>query len=344
MLTSFPSGTSVFNKGRLKGDSGDEQCELALCTLFKVLFDICRLMGPFTPFIVENMYQNLKVCLPKDEQEDSVHYLMIPEVEEDAINTDIERAVSTMQTVVDIGRQAREKAGISLRIPIPSVTIVDSDTQVLDDIKSLEEYVKNELNSRSLILESKSASYINLSLIPDRRILGKRLGKSINPVLKYVQKLSYEQVVKFQEDGKLDIPDIDGKTVTISAEECTIGRTFAGDTKILEAQSSGSTLLIMSKAVDADCKQEGLARLIMSSVQQMRKKAGLNPEEKVQAWYELEDKSSEMAVVLTQKADFIQTGIRLAVNPYDKTAEATKEIINESVEIAGANIKLFLTR
>jgi isoleucyl-tRNA synthetase len=64
-----------FNKNRLKGTG--EDCAHALATLFKVLIGICRIMGPFTPFLVEHMYQNLKGGMPAEEQEDSVHYLMV---------------------------------------------------------------------------------------------------------------------------------------------------------------------------------------------------------------------------------------------------------------------------
>lgn len=332
-----------FNKGRLKGDFGDSDCEVTLHTLFKVLFDTCRLMGPFTPFIVENMYQNLKVCLPKEEQEASVHYLMIPEVEEAAINTKMERAVANMQTVVDLGRQAREKASLSLRIPIPSVTIVDDNEELLANCKMLEEYIKNELNCRELIVTPKSGDYVTLSLIPDRSILGKRLGKTINPVLKYVAGLSYQQIIAFTKSGKIDIP-VDKETVTIIASEVTIGRTFSGDTTKLEAQSAGSTLLILSKAIDADCKQEGLAREVMSHVQQLRKKAGLNVEQKVQAWYAIDAKDTEMIAVMKQKAEFIAAGIRCAVNPYDAVGKKSTTVIEGTCDVAGTSVKLYLTR
>ena len=62
-------------------------------------------MAPFTPFLVEKMYQNLKNAMPASERQGSVHFLMIPEVEEDAIDTDVERRVSNLQLVVELGRQ-----------------------------------------------------------------------------------------------------------------------------------------------------------------------------------------------------------------------------------------------
>jgi isoleucyl-tRNA synthetase len=268
--------------------------------------------------------------------------LSIPDVDESAINTEIERAVSTMQTVVELGRQAREKAKITFRIPIPDVTIVNDDSVVLDDCRKLEEYIKSELNTRKLTVESKAADYVNLKLVPDRRALGKRLGKTINPVLKFINSMTAEQVKKFQADGKVDV-DVDGKTITVSAEEVSIAREFTGDTKTLEAQSSGSTLLIMSKKIDKDCKREGLAREAMSVVQQLRKKGGLNAEDEVQAWYTLDGAVAEMEAVLTGKADFIKNGIRVSLLPYCDEAKSKKQIINETIELEGAKVTIFLT-
>lgn len=49
-----------FNRRRLKGDGGREDCLCALETLCAVLLSMIRVMAPFTPFITETMYQNLK--------------------------------------------------------------------------------------------------------------------------------------------------------------------------------------------------------------------------------------------------------------------------------------------
>ena len=44
----------------------------------------------------------------------------------------------------------------------------------------------------------------------------------------------------------------------------------------------------MLQVLDNDCKEQGLVREIMSRVQQLRKTAGLNAEEKIKAFYTIE--------------------------------------------------------
>lgn len=48
------------NRRRLRGEAGREECLRALETLCSVLLCMVRIMAPFTPFITETMYQNLR--------------------------------------------------------------------------------------------------------------------------------------------------------------------------------------------------------------------------------------------------------------------------------------------
>jgi len=180
-----------FNKSRLKGDSGVEDCHHALCTLFKVLYDVCRLMAPFTPFLVELMYQNLRNGLPKEDIMDSVHYLMVPEADESMIDATIERRVANLQIVMELGRQVRDKSGISLRIPVPEITVAASGQEFLDDIEALEDYLKKEINTRKLILTSE-IGLSELKVEPNQRFMGQTFGRLSNPLCKALRSLSHE--------------------------------------------------------------------------------------------------------------------------------------------------------
>jgi valyl-tRNA synthetase len=64
-------------------------------------------MAPFTPFLSELMYQNLRhlVASPLD----CVHYVMMPEPQLSFIDNEIERSVNNMQTVIELGRVIRDK-------------------------------------------------------------------------------------------------------------------------------------------------------------------------------------------------------------------------------------------
>lgn len=52
-----------------------------------------------------------------------------------------------MQTVIDLGRSAREKAGISLKTPVKGITVVCKNEGTLKALEKLQTYVKGELNA-----------------------------------------------------------------------------------------------------------------------------------------------------------------------------------------------------
>ena len=101
-----------------------------------------RVFAPFTPFLTEHMYQNLKKLVDwskkEEETNQSVHYLMIPHPLNDLINEDIERSVSRMQSVIELGRVLRDRKTMPVKYPLPELIVIHTDQECLDDVKSLE--------------------------------------------------------------------------------------------------------------------------------------------------------------------------------------------------------------
>ncbi|KAK7878408.1 hypothetical protein WMY93_034348, partial [Mugilogobius chulae] len=102
------------------GESGSEECVWALETLFSVLFSMCRLMAPFTPFITEMMYQNLRHLIDpasvEEKDASSIHYLMLPHVRYDLLLTQTS-PVSTFNTFYSsaVIMNAQNEAGFRKR-------------------------------------------------------------------------------------------------------------------------------------------------------------------------------------------------------------------------------------
>ena len=68
----------------------------------------------------------------------SVHYLMIPKPREDLINENIERSVSRMQRVVELGRVLRDRKTMPVKYPLPELVLIHKDQECLDDVQSLQ--------------------------------------------------------------------------------------------------------------------------------------------------------------------------------------------------------------
>ena len=58
----------------------------------------------------------------------------------------LEEAVSRMQQVILLGRQRREEVKINLRKPMRRLTIVHRDAEMLNELRTLEPFIRRELN------------------------------------------------------------------------------------------------------------------------------------------------------------------------------------------------------
>ena len=63
---------------------------------------------------------------------------MIPQPLNDLINEDIERSVSRMQSVIELGRVLRDRKTMPVKYPLPELIVIHTDQECLDDVKSLE--------------------------------------------------------------------------------------------------------------------------------------------------------------------------------------------------------------
>ncbi|KAI8607700.1 tRNA synthetases class I-domain-containing protein, partial [Chytriomyces sp. MP71] len=303
-----------FNRKRLKGDNGVEDAAKALQTLFEVLFTLSKMMAPFTPFITETMYQNLKTCIPETKDDTrSVHFLMFPEVKTEYFNADIERAVSRMQSVIELGRYIREKRGLALKTPLRELIVINKDPLFQSDVHSLESYIMEELNLKTVTTTADEAAYgVRYELKPDFKALGQRLGKDLNKVKKALTSLSPAQVAEYVSSNKLTV-----EGVALGEGDLEVVRQFGTSAKSdskYEAKSSGQVLVILDLAEDLELVQEGLARELVNRVQRLRKKAGLQPVDDVVYYYTMtKDPNGKLAQAMKAQSEYLSKNLKQEV-------------------------------
>ncbi|OAK99096.1 hypothetical protein IQ06DRAFT_15159 [Phaeosphaeriaceae sp. SRC1lsM3a] len=271
-----------FNRRRLKGEYGLEDTKHALNTLFEVLYTLCRGLAPFTPFITENIYLRLLPHIPKElhaEDNRSIHFLPFPEVREELFDEVVERQVKRMQAVIELGRICRDRANKGLKIPLKTLVVIHPDQQYLDDVKSLENYIVEELNIRDLVLSNDEEKYkVQYSATADFSVLGKKLKKDAVKVKKALPNLTSQEIKDFLKNGELLV---DG--IKVEAEDLMVKRGLAKDdaNKDQEFNTDNDVLIILDVASYPELEQEGLAREVIRRVQDLRKKAGLVPTDDV---------------------------------------------------------------
>lgn len=301
----------------------------ALHSLLKVLYTITLAMAPFTPFLSENIYQRMQQYLPCSmlpEDARSVHFLAYPTVQEKLFDSDIERSFQRMQAVVELARVIRERKGIGLKTPLQSLIIIHTDTQYLDDVKSLERYIIDELNVRELIMTSDEEKYgVTYTAVADWPVLGKRLRKDMPKVKSALAALSSEEVKRYVVEKRLNVAGIN-----LAGEDLRIIRGLRADlSNGLEANSDRDVLVIMDTSLHEGMISEGLAREFINRVQRLRKKANLIATDDVEVVHEIHEDQVGLDTVLDTHEPLFTKTFNRPLKPYSGSMPDAGFIISE---------------
>lgn len=344
-----------FNRKRLKGELGLDDTQHALNTLFEVLFTLTRGLAPFTPFITDTIYLRLLPHIPlsiRGEDSRSVHFLPFPDVREELFDSEIERRVGRMQRVIELARVSRERRSLGLKTPLKTLVVIHHDPIYLEDIKSLEGYITEELNVRDLVLSSDEAKYnVQYSVSADWPVLGKKLKKNIQKVKNALPKLTSNQVQQFVSEKSMTV---DG--ILLEHGDLIVKRGLGEDesSKTLETNTDDDVLIILDAALHPELAEEGLAREIINRVQRLRKKACLQPTDDVKMEYKVLSDPDNIGLgqAFIGQAKVIEKALRRPVDHHQVT-EVDGEIqsgveedliLEEEQEIQKAIVKLRLVR
>ncbi len=121
--------------------------ESAFYTLSTLADDILRLLAPFTPFLSENVYQEV-VRKIRSKSPPSIHMNSWPTVDEKLIDKKLEEEMEIIKQVVEAALAARQSANLKLRWPIKEVLIITKDNRVRSAVRNLEGVLNSMCNSK----------------------------------------------------------------------------------------------------------------------------------------------------------------------------------------------------
>ncbi|XP_076384937.1 isoleucyl-tRNA synthetase isoform X1 [Megalopta genalis] len=334
------------NRKRIKGDSGIDDCQQALNTLFSVLHTVVCINAPFIPFLTEFMFQHLVKLLPQSKTNmDSVHYQMLPQPCPQMINENIEKAVSYMQTVIELGRIVRDRKTMPIKYPLPEIVVIHQDAEVLKEIVSLKLYILDELNVKELTVTTDKQKYgVTLRAEPDHKILGARLKGEFKSVTQAIKELSDEQLQTFVETKEIMVQGHKLKEQDLRLMFSFTGPAAEQLSKQYEAHSEGNVLILLDVTPDESMHNEGIAREVINRIQKLRKKAQLVPSDEAIAYYDIQDKNCNLAKVIVSHKEFIENSTKTPQEDMSKMPNVATVIIEEMQKIKDVNMKLVLVK
>mmetsp|Transcript_17506 Transcript_17506/g.29785 ORF Transcript_17506/g.29785 Transcript_17506/m.29785 type:complete len:1080 (-) Transcript_17506:88-3327(-) len=310
------------NRNRLRGNTDCSNDHLtALNTLFEVLLTTTKTLAPFTPFFTEHVYQNLRKCLP--ESEDSVHFTEYPKPNLDAVNEEIEASVSIMQSIIELGRCARERRKIAHRQPLDEILVFLQNSEDERKLAPVMQYLYDELNVKRIVF-SNDTSLLSYVPSPVFTVLGKKLGKQMKSVAAAIKSLSQEQLADFLKNGKIVVCEHE-----LGTDEILVSRSFVGDAEIYEPSNDSdlanhpSVSIALNVQLTPELIKEGVIRHIVNRIQRLRKESGILVSDDIDVYY---NTVSPLLDLLQENTDLISKRIGKNFSPLSRKTEDTTPV------------------
>ena len=356
------------NRDRLKGLEGEGseaeiEAETGLQVLYDVLLDVTVVLGPFTPFLSEFFYQHLRKLQPsfdeaangggstnpiKRGKSDSVHFLNIPEYDESRLNAEAVEAMEALQTIVEQGRNAREKRNISLRTPVKSVVAIlrsPPDHVVQGLTGPLKKYILSELNAWDfqVIPEEEQQDWVTLSLTPNFKVLGKKVGKKMKAIATSVKNMTHSEAVKCLEEGKLVVEEVELDTVTELISKLSFSK--EGDHWESTPSADGATVVALDTTQDDAILSAGMARELINHIQQLRKSAGLELKDVVEVFFDEEEGVTTTEDAVKKNIDTLDAKFKGSIPLPQRFAPKWSVVLkSDKVDVGGSQVVVSICR
>ena len=260
------------NRRRFWASNLDNSKKAVYKTTYDVLIGFLKLVSPITPFITEDIYTKLT-------NEESIHLSDFPVYDESKINEKIEKRMDLVRDLISLGRNAREEAKIKVRQPISKV-ILDGKNEEL--IKDLTDLIKEELNVKEVEFQSNLTMYMTLEVKPDYRTCGKMFGKNINEYAKALQNISQDEINVLSNGNSIKI-DLLGEKVEVNSDMVDIR---VNSKEGYDAAYLNDNFIIINTSLTEELIMEGIARELVSKVQNLRKESDFDIADRINLYYD----------------------------------------------------------
>ena len=293
------------NRRRFWQSELDNSKKAVYKTTYDVLVGLCKLIAPISPFVSEEIYQNLT-------GEESVHLSDYPVYDEKLIIKELEEKMDTVIELISYARNIREDAKIKVRQPISEVIF---EKKYEDKIGEFESLFKEELNVKNVIWCEDISKYLNISYKPNFKEAGKVFGSDINLFKEYLENISNEDALKL-EKGTLKINLNDKDYEILSNYVLKTVSSLEGYNAVMLNYKT----VVINTTLNQDLINEGLAREIVSKVQNLRKSSGFDISDRINMIYSA---NKEIVNAVNQFKNYIMDEV-LAVT-LDESNDAKEE-------------------
>jgi len=285
-----------------------------------------RLCAPFIPFLTESMYQRLKKYLGatnvSKQEYASIHYLLVPDVNENLIDPATEKLVGVMQKVILLGRVIRDRETLPLRHPLKELVVIVEDYEDIGNaIFQVRPYIFEELNVKQLILTKKREDYgVQMKAKPNFPVLAVKAKNAMKSLGVAIEKMTDAQVQQFRESGTYLLDNYE-----LVLEDIKILPSISAQFCQYKADFDENVIVLLDTTPDQEMLDEGVLRDIVNRIQRLRKEFKIVPTDEIVVYYQVTPADSDLDKLLKKSEEFLVSNIKKPFRPYDKNVKISVE-------------------
>jgi len=227
-------------------------------TLFEILSETSKVIAPYMPFVSEYIFKNLT-------KKESVHLEMYPESSNLFILNDLNKDMKLTQDIISLWLKCRVNIKARVRQPLSYIKIpfVLSDYYI--------NIIKDELNIKEVIV-FKNDELPQKIAKPNARLLWPKFGSNVKDILLQAKIGNFEELA----NGSIKVWEFEILSNEFEFEF------LSKDANISEAfESEWSIVISLNTTITKDLKLEWYARDIVRHIQETRKEAWYNVEDRI---------------------------------------------------------------
>jgi isoleucyl-tRNA synthetase len=259
------------------GPGSDSDKADAYQTLYAVLVELVKVLAPFVPFVSEEIYQNLVRGVDTRAPE-SVHHCSWPQPDPSHADPGLTDQMRLVKRLVSLGHAARNQAGVRLRQPLAEAAFTVRDPAEQATLGQFAELIAEELNVKAVRLldVAGEAAQFQLKALPKQ--LGQKYGAGFPAIRKAVQQLAAEKFIQSLTQGEPLTVTVEGEPIELLPSELEL---IVSPKAGYSTAAEGPYLAALVVEIDAELRNEGLAREFVRRVQELRKQAGFAVDDRI---------------------------------------------------------------
>lgn len=228
-------------------------------TLYYVLVKLTQLMAPITPFIAEEIYNNL---VPS---ELSVHLSDWPVLPDCYADEELLAKVNTVQNIIALARGIRNKSNIKNRQPLGLMKVASTNSKDNELISEFEDIIKEELNIKNIEVLHGVDKIATIKRDPNFAVIRSKYPTEISAIIAAVKN------GKYRLEGNKAVLTINGQEKEYDADIILVSYVAKEG---MHVASEGGVVVALDTTITDKLYREGIARDVIRSVQDARKQIG----------------------------------------------------------------------